>query len=249
MKPLVLIAAPGAGSDGDEGFSLFEAEVRALAGDVDLRWIYTSRALLERVRAVGGSALSPEEGVQLTDEHDGQAIILSLHLLKGREYGHLAVAFESRSRRSTILTSPLLEIDGMIPLLIDALVAANAIEAGEARIFVSHGSPEPEGIAALAALGSEMERRAGLSMLASLLGQPDLAEAAMFCRGRGCSRACLVPLLLTSGASARSLTRNDDPALAAFRDAGIVTRCDARGLLMVPAFRQLWCSVLRRHLR
>lgn len=249
MRPLVLLAAPGAGSAGDDGLVAIESDIRQRFEHVELGWIYTSSRLLERSRRAGRVVLSPTEGVAKLQGYTGPSTILSLHLVNGREYGHLSEAFATNQRNDIVLTRPLLESADGAEALARALVSANPIEADDVRILVTHGSPEPEGLQALAAFDVLVQRLDSRSMLAALLGDTGFHTAVRFCLDKGGSRACLVPLLLTGGPSTQSLATPEDPVLAPFRAAGIPTHSIPRGLLAIPEVREIWLTRLEQVLQ
>lgn len=249
MKPLVLMAAPGAGGAGDAGLQAIENDIRRSFDLAGLGWIYTSSRLLERARRAGRPVFSPQEGVAKLKDHAGKAVILSLHLVNGREYGHLADALESVPGQNPVLTRPLLESPEAAQGLVRSLLDTNPIDIDEVRILVTHGSPEPDGAQALAAFGALAQQADARTMLASLLGEPDFNAAVKFCESHGCKNVCLVPLLLTGGPSAQSLANPEDPVLAPFRAAGIATRGLSWGLLSMSEVRQLWVTRLEQVLQ
>jgi cobalamin biosynthesis Co2+ chelatase CbiK len=249
MKPLVLLAAPGAGSVQDQGFVDLEGELRRACEPVDVGWIYTSSRLLERAKRAGRPALSPGEGLACAQAHDGPVVILSLHLVNGREFGHLVKVHAACGRRDIILSRPLFESADSLALLAHALHEENPIEDDEVRVVITHGTPEPEGMQSLAEFGASICSLDGRTVFTSLLGEPDFAAVVEFCNAHGVARASLVPLLLTGGPTTQSLTNPEDPVLAPLRAAGISTRSGGRALLRVPLIRNIWRDRLQALLK
>jgi sirohydrochlorin cobaltochelatase len=230
-----------AGTTCPEAMGAFECINRAAATrfpGVVLKWAYTSSGVRRKLIAQGRPIQDPREALA-TLEAEGvtQCAVLSLHLSDGMEFGELVetvAAFAERKSSLARLTlgRPILTSEQDAARVFAALRAPlpHAPVEDEAVVFVAHGSTEPAAVRTLQAAVSLCRRIDRRLFLGMMLGAPSLEDVLQECKAASVKKACLVPLMIAAGYSAR-----DDIAGAG---AGTwKSRFEAAGILCSPVLK------------
>ncbi|MDR2800547.1 MAG: sirohydrochlorin cobaltochelatase [Desulfovibrio sp.] len=232
-------------------YEAVEKQVREAFPDRRIEWAWSARSLLGTTPARMPS--TQQALAQLGADGTEKVLVLSLHVIPGREYHDLIQtvnAFEG-------LPKGIKEIRLGPPLLndTDSLKAAAAIliknaprdrRPGEALLLVGHGTHHPAGVyyPALQYYLSALDKNV---FVGTVEGDPGFEEARAAMKGAGVKKIWLAPLMTVAG----DHSRNDlfGPEAGSWKRRleadGFTVECVDKGLGEDPALISLWIKGLR----
>ncbi len=187
------------------------ARVKAAYPGVPVSLCYTAAMIRHKLAGEGRPVPSPAEALAaLPDQGVTDVALMSLQTIPGREYHdlvRLAEAFSGLPKgldRVTV-SAPLLFSPEDFPRVAKALLEATPRErrAGDAVIFVGHGTDHPANMA-YPALQYSLWRLDPNAFVATVEGGPGFADAVAELKKRGLKKAFLVPLFAVAGDHARN---------------------------------------------
>ncbi len=210
-RPAILLVAFGAASPSARCvYADLEAEVRAAHPDHAVRWAWTARTLVARLRAQGEAVQTLEEAlVGLRAEGFTSAAVLSLHLVPGEKHREILAASTEGLRLSC--SKALLED----PEDLEALAADLMAELPTDRpvLVVAHGhAHEPRFNTELKALRVRLGSLRPDVFLTRLEGEDDSEGLDAFIqRARAIGKVHVAPFLLVAGDHVASDILGEDP--------------------------------------
>jgi sirohydrochlorin cobaltochelatase len=187
-----------------------EAEVRAAHPDHPLRWAWTARSLVARLRAQGEAVQTLDEALaSLSTGGFTQAALLSLHLVPGEKH-HEILAADSRGLRLTC-GKALLETSGDLEGVAAELLAE--LPQDRPVLVVAHGhAHEARFNAELKALGTLLAAARPDVFLTRLEGDDDPGGLDTFIKkAQSVGRVHVVPFLLVAGDHVASDILGEEP--------------------------------------
>lgn len=209
--PAILIVAFGGDSPAArEVYAHLEAQVRAAHPDREVRWAWTARTLVAKLRQRGEVAATLDETLQGLSGQGGAAV-LSLHLVPGEKHREILAA----DPRGLHLAygQPLLASPGDIqPVAADLLAD---LPADRPVLVVAHGNGrEARFNAELRGLGAALKAVRPDLHLTLLEGDDDPAGLeALRVRARALGKVHVVPFLLIAGDHVRNDILGDEDSL------------------------------------
>lgn len=229
-----------------------DKQVKEAFPDQEVRWAWTAHSLLKSSQ--GEAMLSPQEALaRLGTEGFKKVSVLSLHVIPGQEYSNLvetALAFEGLPKgiEEIRLSPPLLwDTDSMrivAELLLKSVPAKR--KAGEAVLFVGHGTHHPAGIyyPALQYYLSAVEPQA---FVGTVEGDLNLEVVSKALKAKAIKKVWLIPLMTVAGDHAMNDLFGDeaDSWKQSFKAGGIAVEEVKRGLGENPELVARWVEGLK----
>jgi len=199
MKPPILVVAFGSAAPAARRiYALLDADIRAEFPGHGLRWAWTARSLVARLRARGEDVQTLDEALDaLRQEAHGRAAVLSLHLVPGEKHREILSATAEGLRLSVgqaLLEAPE-DVEGVASELLEELPADRPV------LVVAHGhASEDRFNAELRALGEALSRRRSDVYLTRLEGDEDpQGLQAFIAQARAAAKVHVAPFLLVAG--------------------------------------------------
>jgi len=211
MKPAILLVAFGAASpSARKVYAQIEAEVRAAHPDHAVRWAWTARTLVARLRTQGETVQTLEEALTgLRAEGYTAIAILSLHLVPGEKHREILAAPAEGLRLSfgKALLEDSEDLEGV------AIELAAELPTDRPVLVVAHGhAHEVRFNAELRALGTLLASFRPDVFLTRLEGDDDPQGLEAFIqRARSLGKVHVAPFLLVAGDHVASDILGDDP--------------------------------------
>lgn len=205
-KEAVLIVAFGTSIEKARvSYQNVEKQVRAAFPNHDVSWAWTAHSLL-KTGPEGMPMLSPQEAfAKLATEGVKEVSVLSLHVIPGEEYNALvqtAEAFEGlpKGLETIRLSPPLLNgtesTKEVAKLLLQSLPKER--KAGEAVLFVGHGTHHPSGVY-YPALNYYLTTLDANAFVGTVEGDLDLENVTAALKAKSVKKVWLAPLMTVAG--------------------------------------------------
>lgn len=197
--PAIVLAASGtANPAAREALDQIDAAARKRYPKHDLRWAFTSRAVVEKLRRDGHPVKYPQEILEeLKQTGHASAVLQSLHVVPGQEYDELRQI--DGLGLETAVGDPLLTNDDDVDEVIEAL--RNDLQDGTPTVIACHGNPRyPRFNKQLVSFAQRVEAQYLNVVVCSLEGQPGtrrLADIAKHAARNGKVR--FLPLMIAAG--------------------------------------------------
>lgn len=210
MKPAILLVAFGAASpSARKVYAQIEAEVRAAHPDHAVRWAWTARTLVARLRTQGETVQTLEEALSgLRAEGYTAVAVLSLHLVPGEKHREILAAPAKGLRLSCgkALLEDSEDLEGV------AIELAAELPTDRPVLVVAHGhAHEPRFNAELKALGACFASLRSDAFFTRLEGEDNHEGLEVFIQqARSAGRVHVVPFLLVAGDHVASDILGDD---------------------------------------
>jgi sirohydrochlorin cobaltochelatase len=230
-----------------------EERLREAFPDLPLRWAFTSKMVRNKLASSGKHYDSPAQALAgMMDQDFTHVAVLSLHIVPGEEYHGLAAtahAFQGmpKGMRKVLVTHPLLGAPSDMEAAADALLSMVPAdrEAGEAVVFMGHGTHHP-GNAFYPAMQYYLWRRDKLAFVGAVEGAPTLDDVLAELETRGVRKARLLPLMTVAGDHVRNdMAGPEDSWRTALAARGIETRAVLKGAAEYDAVVDIWIEHLR----
>ncbi|MDR1857512.1 MAG: sirohydrochlorin cobaltochelatase [Desulfovibrio sp.] len=213
----------------------------------EIRWAWTARSLA----AADGRQTPLEALARLAAEGAEDVAVLSLHIIPGQEYQGLldaAKALEGlpKGLRKVRVAPPLVHdtasLDKVAGMLLETLKERKA---GEAAVFVGHGSPHRSAVF-YPAMQYYLQRRDANALVGTVEGDMDRQSVIDALQARGVKKVWLAPLMTVAGEHAASDLFGDgeDSWKKGLEAAGFQVVPVRKGLGEYPAFVDRWVSGL-----
>lgn len=203
-------------------------------------WAFTSAPIRRKLEAQGIGVKDPGAALlAMRAEGVTRAVVVSLHLTDGMEFGELAetvAAFVEQpgNRMKVALGGALMATEGAWTQTVKLLLAGLPEKPGalDRVILVAHGSQDPRAIKTLLAAGQVCRRIDPRLILGMMLGMPGRDEVVRECQAAGVQRVWLVPCMVVAGYTAK-----DD--IAGSGEKSWATALARAGMEVVPVVRGL----------
>lgn len=211
---------------------------------------YTSPTIRRILAKRGERVPSPQEAMkELAGQGVRRLFIQPTHLICGEEYHALRqkVMEKAGDFESVVLGRPLLYDMEDCRRTAKALLDALSPEAGEALVFMGHGTEHPAN-AVYPAIGYIFHRMGREDVfLGTVEGWPRGEDVLEQVREAGFRRVLLAPMMLVAGDHARNDMAGEEGSWKAlFEGAGLSVRCALRGMGEIPAIRQIYVDHCRK---
>ena len=226
-------------------------ETAAAFPDYRVLQAYTSQFIRKRLQAAGEKVWGlPELLAELSVHGVEQVLVQPLHLTTGEEYDEKIVK-PVQQWQSTFkflrLGKPVLfwqDENGAAAyqVVLDTVLGNVELAAGEALVFMGHGSPHRHNPAYeyLQAAADETRREVHIGVLEAA-DTPSIQDVIARLQARHIQKVLLRPLLLTGGRHVtEDMAGGENSWRGKLMQAGFVVRTDLRGLGAFAAFRQLY---------
>jgi len=208
----ILFAAPGTTCPAALG--AYDQISRAAASrfpGVELRWIYTSAGIRNKLAAQGLPVKRPAEALTaMQAEGIARVAVVSLHLSDGMEFGELAAAVDAFLRQpgttmKAVLGHTLMTCEADWRRALGALLAGlpGTPNDRERVILVAHGSHDPQAAKTLEAAAQQCRRVDPRLILGMMIGSPGVDDVVRDCLAAGVKKVWLLPCMVVAGYSMR----------------------------------------------
>ena len=251
VKQGILFAVPGTSSpDAKEAFETISITAARCFPGVALRWTYTSAPIRRKLAAQGIDAKSPAAALEAM-QADGitRAVVVSLHLTDGMEFGELAETVTAYSRQAgnrmkVALGHALMACEADWARALSAILTGLPGKPGpeDRVILVAHGSTDTRAEKTLTAAALACRKVDPRLILGMILGKPGRDEVAAQCRHEGVKKVWLVPCMVVAGYSAKDeiIGPGENSWAAALTRAGIEVVPVNKGLGETPGVVEVW---------
>ena len=229
-----------------------EKQVKGAFPGKEIRWAWTAHSLLKS--SEGAAMLSPQEALaRLGTEGFKKVSVLSLHVIPGQEYSNLvetAAAFEGlpKGLEEVQLSPPLLWDTDSMRVVAELLLKSvpKKRKAGEAVLFVGHGTHHPAGVY-YPALQNYLNTSDPQAFVGTVEGDLDLAAVSKTLKMKGIKKVWLIPLMTVAGDHATNDLFGDeaDSWKQTLKAAGIAVEEVKMGLGENPDLVSRWVKGLK----
>jgi len=211
QKAILLVAFGTSDPQAAQAFAAVEKRARERFPRVELRWAYTSRMIRAKLSKEGKILDSPETAMaKLMDGGYTHVAVLSLHTIPGAEfhelhqnvhlYGQMAGGFQG-----VIVARPLLSSFKDMQTVAEALLKnIPGRKAGDAVIFMGHGTEHHPADAVYLAMNQVFQELDSLAYVAAVEGSNSLDNLIPKLKKRNVKKVFLVPLMSVAGDHAKN---------------------------------------------
>lgn len=222
--------------------------------DLEIRWAYSSRIVREKLAAQSLHFDSPAMALaRMMDDGFTHVAVQSLHTIPGEEFHGLHQTVQAfsglpKGMDSVVLGWPLLADPDDVEACAAAIMASLPPErkAGEAVIFLGHGTHHPANIY-YPGLQYSLNRLDPLVLIGNLDGTPSLDDVRGVLRDRKVSKVYLQPFMAVAGDHAvNDMAGNEEDSWKSVLEAdGLNCVPVLRGTAEFPAFVDIWLDHLQ----
>jgi len=221
---------------------------------LDIRWAYSSRIVREKLAAQGQYFDSPAMALaRMMDDGFTHVAVQSLHTIPGEEFHGLQQTVRAfsglpKGMDSVVLGLPLLADPDDVEACAAAIMASLPPQrkAGEAVIFLGHGTHHPANIY-YPGLQYSLNRLDPLVLVGTVEGTPSLDDVRTVLKDRKVSKVYLQPFMAVAGDHAVNDMAGDeeDSWKSVLTADGLTCVPVLRGTAEFPAFVDIWLDHLQ----
>ena len=215
---IVLVAFGTTDPEAAKAFQLVENRARESFPGMEIRWAYTSRMIRAKLAKEGRALDSPETAfARLMDEGYSHVAVLSLHTIAGEEFHELyqnARLFEQMAGgfQRIQVARPLLSSSKDMEAVAEALLKnIPGRKAGDAVIFMGHGSEHHPADVVYKAMNQVFQERDANAFVATVEGSTSLEDVIPKLKARKVKKVFLVPLMSVAGEHSKKDMAGDAP--------------------------------------
>lgn len=220
---------------------------------LEIRWAYSSRIVRTKLAAEGQNFDSPAMALaRMMDDGFTHVAVQSLHTIPGEEFHGLQQTVRAfsglpKGMDSVVLGLPLLADPDDVEASARAIMASLPPErkAGEAVIFLGHGTHHPASIY-YPGLQYSLSRLDPLVLIGTVEGTPSLDDVRAVLKERKVSKVYLQPFMAVAGDHAvNDMAGDEDDSWKSVLEAdGLTCVPVLRGTAEFPAFVDIWLDHL-----
>ena len=253
-KAIVLVAFGTTDPAAATAFQLVENRARKKFPGVEMRWAFTSRVIRAKLAKEGKALDSPETAfAKLMDEGYTHVAVLSLHTIPGAEFHELyqnARLFEQMAGgfQKVQVARPLLSSTRDMESVAAALLKnIPGRLAGEAVIFMGHGTEHHPADVVYKAMNQVLQERDANAFVAAVEGSSSLEDVLPKLRTRGVKKVFLAPLMSVAGEHSKKDMAGDAPGSWKSVLTANGFRCEAilKGMAENPEIVDVWLDHLK----
>lgn len=255
MKKAILLVAFGTSDpEAAQAFERVEKRARERFPGEEIRWAFTSRMIRAKLKKEGKLLDSPEVALaKLMEEGFTHVALLPLHTIPGEEFhetytnAHLFGQMAGGFRR-VLVARPLLSSAKDMESVAEALLKSiPGRKAGEAVIFMGHGSERHPADAVYLAMHQVFQERDALAFVAAVEGAVTLDGVIPALKKRKVKKVFLVPLMSVAGDHAKNDMAGDDEESwkSILTAKGFKVEPILRGTAEIPEIVDLWLDHLK----
>ncbi len=216
-KAILLVAFGTSDPEAAKAFDLVEKRARLGFPGVELRWAYTSRMIRAKLAKEGRTLDSPETALaRLMSDGFTHVAVLSLHTIPGEEFhelyqnahlfGQMAGGFQ-RILVARPLLSSAKDMETVAQVLLQNIPGRKA---GEAVIFMGHGTEHHPADAVYLAMNQVFQELDSIAYVAAVEGSNSLENVIPKLKKRKVKKVFLVPLMSVAGDHAKNDMAGDE---------------------------------------
>lgn len=216
-KAILLVAFGTSDPEAAKAFDLVEKRARLGFPGVELRWAYTSRMIRAKLAKEGRTLDSPETALaRLMSDGYTHVAVLSLHTIPGEEFhelyqnahlfGQMAGGFQ-RILVARPLLSSAKDMETVAQVLLQNIPGRRA---GEAVIFMGHGTEHHPADAVYLAMNQVFQELDSIAYVAAVEGSNSLENVIPKLKKRKVKKVFLVPLMSVAGDHAKNDMAGDE---------------------------------------
>ncbi len=251
---IVLVAFGTSDPEAARAFDLVEKRARAKFPGVELRWAYTSRMIRAKLAKQGKLLDSPETAfAKLMDDGFTHVAVLSLHTIPGEEFhelhqnahlfGQMAGGFQR-----ILVARPLLSSSKDMETVAQVLLqTVPGRKAGEAVIFMGHGTEHHPADAVYLAMNQVFQELDSVAFVAAVEGSNSLDSVIPKLKKRKVKKVFLVPLMSVAGDHAKNDMAGDeaDSWKSILTEKGFKVEPILKGTAEYPEIVDVWLDHLK----
>ena len=221
---------------------------------IEIRWAYSSRIVREKLSAQGQNFDSPAMALaRMMDDGFTHVAVQSLHTIPGEEFHGLQRTVQAfsglpKGMDSVVLGLPLLAEPADVDACAAAIMASLPAErkAGEAVIFLGHGTHHPANIY-YPGLQFSLNRLDPLVLIGTVEGTPSLDDVRGTLREHKVSKVYLQPFMAVAGDHAvNDMAGDEEDSWKSVLEAdGLTCVPVLLGTAQIPDFVDIWLNHLQ----
>jgi sirohydrochlorin cobaltochelatase len=253
-KAILLVAFGTSDPEAAKAFDLVDKRARERFPGVELRWAYTSRMIRAKLAKEGKVLDSPETAMaRLMEGAYTHVAVLSLHTIPGEEFHELyqnARLFGQMSGgfQRILVARPLLssaqDMDTVAQVLLQNIPGRKA---GEAVIFMGHGTEHHPADLVYLAMNQVLQEKDPLAYVAAVEGSNSIDNVIPQLIKRKVKKVFLVPLMSVAGDHAKNDMAGDeeDSWKSILTVKGFKVEAILRGTAEIPEIVDVWLDHLK----
>ena len=253
-KAILLVAFGTSDPEAAKAFDLVEKRAKERSPGVEVRWAYTSRMIRAKLAKEGKVLDSPETALaKLMEDRYTHVAVLPLHTIPGEEFhetyqnahlfGQMAGGFQR-----ILVARPLLSSAKDMEAVAEALLKnIPGRKAGEAVIFMGHGSERHPADTIYLAMQQIFQEKDALAFVAAVEGSSTLDDVIPKLKKRKVKKVFLVPLMSVAGDHAKNDMAGDeeDSWKSILTAKGFKVEPILRGTAEIPEIVDVWLDHLK----
>lgn len=253
-KAILLVAFGTSDPEAAKAFDLVENRARLGFPGVELRWAYTSRMIRTKLAKEGNMLDSPETALaRLMSDGYTHVAVLSLHTIPGEEFhelyqnahlfGQMAGGFQ-RILVARPLLSSAKDMETVAQVLLQNIPGRRA---GEAVIFMGHGTEHHPADAVYLAMNQVFQELDSMAYVAAVEGGNLLENIIPKLKKRKVKKVFLVPLMSVAGDHAKNDMAGDeaDSWKSILTEKGFKVEPILKGTAEYPEIVDVWLEHLK----